>query len=45
MYIYEEAFRGLRFAESSAASMIILLVTMLLTAVFLRTARYFEERH
>lgn len=45
MYIYEEAFRGLRFAESSAASMIILFVTMLLTAVFLRTARYFEERH
>jgi multiple sugar transport system permease protein len=45
MYIYEEAFRGLRFAESSAASMIILFVTMLLTAVFLRTARYFEVRH
>jgi ABC-type sugar transport system permease subunit len=35
----------LRFAESSAASMIILFVTMLLTAVFLRTARYFEVRH
>ena len=45
MYIYEEAFRGLRFAESSAASLIILFLTMLLTAVFLRTARYFEERH
>lgn len=44
MYIYEEAFRGLRFAESSAASMIILVVTMVLTAVFLRTTRYFEER-
>ena len=45
MYIYEEAFRGLRFAESSAASMLILILTMLLTAVFLRSARYFEERH
>lgn len=45
MYIYEEAFRGLRFAESAAASMIILFVTMLLTAIFLRTTRYFEERH
>lgn len=44
MYIYEEAFRGLRFAESAAASMIILLVTMVLTAVFLRATRYFEER-
>ncbi len=44
MYIYEEAFRGLRFAESAAASMIVLVVTMVLTAVFLRTTRYFEER-
>lgn len=45
MFIYEEAFRGLRFAESAAASMIILIATMILTAVFLRTARYFEDRH
>lgn len=45
LFIYEEAFRGLKFAESAAMSLIILVATMILTAIFLRTTRYLEERH
>jgi multiple sugar transport system permease protein len=45
LFIYEEAFRGLKFAESAAMSLIILVVTMVLTALFLRGTRYLEDRH
>lgn len=45
LFIYEEAFRSLRFAESAAMAVIILVVTMVLTAVFLRGSRLLEERY
>jgi len=45
LFIYEEAFRSLKFAESAAMSIIVLVLTMALTAVFLRGSRYLEERH
>jgi multiple sugar transport system permease protein len=35
LFIYEEAFRSLRFAESSAMAIIVLVLTMILTALFL----------
>lgn len=44
LYIYEEAFRGLRFAEASAMSVVVLIITMALTAVFLRTSNKLEEK-
>ncbi len=43
LFIYEEAFRSLRFAESSAMSIIVLVLTMVLTALFLRGSRKLEE--
>lgn len=45
LFIYEEAFRSLKFAESAAMSLIILVATMVLTAIFLRGTRKLEERH
>lgn len=45
LFIYEEAFRSLRFAESAAMAVIILVVTMVLTAIFLRGSRLLEERY
>ncbi|SMH28187.1 carbohydrate ABC transporter permease [Mesorhizobium australicum] len=45
LFIYEEAFRSLRFAESAAMAVIILVVTMILTALFLRGSRLLEERY
>lgn len=45
LFIYEEAFRSLRFAESAAMAVIILVVTMVLTALFLRGSRLLEERY
>lgn len=44
LYIYEEAFRGLHFAEASAMSVIVLIITMALTAVFLRASTKLEEK-
>jgi multiple sugar transport system permease protein len=44
LFIYEEAFRSLKFAEASAMAVIILILTMLLTAIFLRGSRMLEER-
>ena len=45
LFIYEEAFRSLLFAESAAMAVIILVVTMVLTALFLRGSRLLEERY
>ncbi|EIM29944.1 carbohydrate ABC transporter permease [Microvirga lotononidis] len=44
LFIYEEAFRSLRFAESSAMAVIVLVLTMVLTAIFLYGSRKLEER-
>lgn len=44
LFIYEEAFRSLRFAESSAMAIIVLVLTMILTGIFLRGSRKLEER-
>ncbi len=43
LFIYEEAFRSLRFAESAAMAVIILVLTMILTGVFLHGTRKLEE--
>jgi multiple sugar transport system permease protein len=43
LFIYEEAFRSLRFAESAAMAVIVLLLTMALTAMFLVGARKLED--
>jgi multiple sugar transport system permease protein len=45
LFIYEEAFRSLKFAESAALAVIILVVTMILTAVFLYGSRRLERRY
>jgi multiple sugar transport system permease protein len=44
LFIYEEAFRSLRFAQSSAMAIIVLVLTMVLTGIFLRGSRKLEER-
>lgn len=44
LFIYEEAFRSLKFAESAAMAMIILVLTMVLTGIFLVGSRKLEER-
>ncbi|MDN5788120.1 carbohydrate ABC transporter permease, partial [Pseudorhodobacter sp.] len=44
LYIYEQAFRSLRFAESAAMAVIVLIATMLLTGVFLIGTRKLENR-
>lgn len=43
LFIYEQAFRSLRFAESSAMAVIILVVTMVLTGIFLFGTRKLED--
>jgi len=43
LFIYEEAFRSLRFAESAAMAVIVLILTMVLTGLFLRGSRKLEE--
>lgn len=43
LFIYEEAFRSLRFAESAAMAVIVLILTMVLTGLFLRASRKLEE--
>ena len=45
LFIYQEAFRGLKFAESAAMSIVILIVTMVLTGIFLRGTRHLEQRY
>jgi multiple sugar transport system permease protein len=45
LFIYEEAFRSLRFAESAAMAVIVLVLTMVLTALFLRGTRALEDRY
>lgn len=45
LFIYEEAFRSLKFAESAAMAVIILVLTMVLTALFLRGSRKLEEMY
>lgn len=42
LFIYEEAFRSLRFAESAAMAVIVLVLTMILTGLFLRGTRKLE---
>jgi len=44
LFIYEEAFRSLKFAESAAMAVIILVATMVLTSLFLRGTRRLENR-
>ena len=39
LFIYEEAFRSLRFPESAAMAVIVLILTMVLTGIFLRGSR------
>ncbi len=45
LFIYEEAFRSLKFAESSAMAVIVLILTMALTAIFLRGAKKLEDMY
>jgi multiple sugar transport system permease protein len=45
LFIYEEAFRSLKFAESAAMAVIVLVITMALTAIFLRGSRILEQRY
>lgn len=45
LFIYEEAFRSLRFAESAAMAVIILILTMVLTGIFLIGSRRLENRY
>jgi multiple sugar transport system permease protein len=44
LFIYEEAFRSLKFAESAAMAVIILAITMVLTAMFLRGTQKLEKQ-
>lgn len=44
LFIYEEAFRSLRFAESAAMAVVVLVITMALTGLFLYGARRLENR-
>ena len=43
LFIYEEAFRTLRFAVSAAMSIVVLVLTMVFTAIFLRASRKLED--
>ncbi len=44
LFIYQEAFGSMRFAESAAMSVIVLIITMALTAMFLVGTRTLEKR-
>lgn len=44
LFVYQEAFQSLRFAESAAMAVIVLILTMILTFVFLRISRSLENR-
>jgi multiple sugar transport system permease protein len=45
LFIYEEAFRSLHFAESAAMAVVVLVLTMVLTGIFLYGTRKLEERN
>lgn len=45
LFIYEEAFRSLRFAESAAMAVVVLVLTMVLTGIFLIGTRRLEQRY
>jgi multiple sugar transport system permease protein len=45
LFIYEEAFRSLKFAESAAMSVIVLVLTLGLTLLFLRGAKTLERNY
>ncbi|MBW8639210.1 sugar ABC transporter permease [Hoeflea sp. WL0058] len=45
LYIYEQAFRSLRFAESAAMAVIVLVMTMMLTGLFLIGTRKLEDNY
>ena len=45
LFIYEEAFRSLRFAESAAMAVVVLVLTMVLTGLFLYGTRKLEDRN
>lgn len=45
LFIYEEAFRSLRFAESAAMAVVVLVLTMVLTGIFLLGTRKLEQRY
>ncbi len=44
LYIYQQAFRLLKFSESSAMAIIVLIITMILTFVFLLGSKKLEDR-
>ncbi len=44
LFIYQEAFRGMKFAESAAMCVVVLVITTLLTGLFLRGSRVLEAR-
>ena len=44
LFIYEEAFRSLHFAESATMAVIVLALTMVLTGFFLYGSQKLEER-
>lgn len=44
LFIYQEAFGSMKFAEAAAMSMIVLAITMALTALFLYGTQLLEER-
>ncbi len=45
LFIYQEAFRSLKFAESAAMSVVVLVLTMALTGLFLWGSRHLERRY
>ena len=44
LFIYQEAFRSMKFAEAAAMSVVVLVITMVLTGLFLRGSRALERR-
>ncbi|WP_200948610.1 carbohydrate ABC transporter permease [Microbacterium sp. Root61] len=44
LYIYQQAFRLLKFSESSAMAVIVLVITMVLTFIFLYGSKKLEDR-
>ncbi len=44
LFIYEEAFRSLNFSMAAAMAMIVLLLTLILTSLFLHASRKLEEK-
>jgi multiple sugar transport system permease protein len=44
LFIYQEAFGSMRFVQSAAMSVVVLVLTMALTAMFLIGTRALEKR-